>query len=91
MWDIFFGDATSDSNFWAYNSNMKWFRKTKFVHIPVSVPAYILYLISLVFLVSVFLAVDRGSHSVSDTLYGLFPYVVCVFLLIEWFADKNTR
>src|SRR5438093_1438953 len=32
---------------------------------------------ALLFCAQVFLAVDRRSHSVSDTLYGVFPFFVC--------------
>ena len=42
------------------------------------------------FWVQVFAAVDRDSHSASDTLYGIFPYVVCTFLLLEWVASKTS-
>ena len=37
----------------------------------------------------VFLAVDRHSHSVSDTLYGIFPYVVPCLMLVNWVASKT--
>jgi hypothetical protein len=70
---------------------MNWFRKTRFVHIPAGLPAYLIYIVAVVFLLSVFMAVDRNSHSASDTLYGVFPFVACVFLLIEWVAEKTTR
>jgi hypothetical protein len=36
-----------------------------------------------VFCVQVFVAVDRQSHSVSDTLYGVFPYVVPALILLS--------
>jgi len=39
----------------------------------------------------VFLAVDRHSHSASDTLYGIFPYFVCAFLLIDWVAGRTSN
>jgi len=68
---------------------MNWFRKTKFIYIPNSVVGYAIYLIAIIFLVTVFIAVDRNSHSVSDTFYGIFPYVVSTFLLVEWFASKT--
>jgi hypothetical protein len=70
---------------------MNWFRKTRFVHIPASLPAYLIYIVAVGFLLSVFMAVDRNSHSASDTLYGVFPFVASVFLLIEWVAEKTTR
>jgi hypothetical protein len=36
----------------------------------------------------VFVAVDRQSHSVSDTLYGVFPFVSCSFLPLDWIAHQ---
>lgn len=37
----------------------------------------IVCLVAAIFCVNVFLAIDRHSHSVSDTLYGVFPYFAC--------------
>jgi hypothetical protein len=37
----------------------------------------------------VFLAIDRKSHSVSDTLYGVFPFFACAFLLFDWIAGRT--
>ena len=67
---------------------MKWYRKTKFIHLPAGLWGYILDLLIIVFLITVFVAVDRDSHSVSDTFYGIFPYFVATFLLREWLAPK---
>ena len=36
-----------------------------------------------VFCTQVFVAVQRRSHSVSDTLYGVFPFVVPCLGLLE--------
>ena len=35
-----------------------------------------------------FTAVDRHSHSATDTLYGIFPYFACTFLLVDWIARR---
>ena len=43
------------------------------------------------FCVNVFLAIDRHSHSVSDTLYGVFPFFACAFLLVDWIARSTNR
>jgi len=43
------------------------------------------------FCVNVFLAVDRHSHSASDTLYGVFPFFACTFLLVDWIAGRTSR
>jgi len=42
------------------------------------------------FCVQVFLAVDHKSHSVSDTLYAVFPFFACVFLLFDWLAGRTS-
>jgi hypothetical protein len=42
------------------------------------------------FCVQVFLAVDRHSHSASDTLYGVFPYFVPAFVILGWIASRTS-
>jgi len=46
--------------------------------------------LAVVFCAQVFLAVDRHSHSVSDTLYGVFPYIVPCLVLLNWIASKTS-
>ena len=73
--------------------NTNWFKRVGWFYLPVSVTGIIIALSALAFCVQVFLAVDRHSHSVSDTLYGIFPFFACAFLLFDWIAartsDKN--
>ncbi len=45
---------------------------------------------ALIFCGTVFLAVDRHSHSVSDTLYGVFPFFACTFLLLDWIGSRSS-
>lgn len=56
--------------------------------LPCSVAGCLLYLLAAGFCVTVFIAVDRHSHSVSDTVYGIYPYFVTTFLLLDWIARK---
>jgi hypothetical protein len=65
-----------------------WFKRWGWIHLPVSVPGVIVALVALSFCLQVFLAVDRKSHSASDTLYDIFPYFTCAFLLYEWIAGR---
>ena len=67
-----------------------WFRAWGWVYRPVSVAGWVALAAGLLFCVRVFIAVDRHSHSVSDTLYGVFPYFVCSFLMLNWLASKTT-
>ena len=69
---------------------MKWFKRFGWFHIPVTIPGAIIYLLAVFFCLTVFRAVDRNSHSVTDTLYGIFPFYVCTFLLIDWIATRST-
>ena len=66
-----------------------WFKKSGWIYIPTSVIGGFLYLCVLIFCVTVFLAVDRHSHSVSDTLYGIFPYFVSAFAVLFWIAGNT--
>jgi hypothetical protein len=49
-----------------------------------------LTMLGAVFCAQVFVAVDRHSHSVSDTLYGIFPYFVPCLVLLHWVASKTS-
>jgi len=69
----------------------KLFKSFGVVHFPVSLVGWMILFSSIIFLVNVFLAVDRNSHSVSDTFYGIFPFFVPTFLLYEWIAEKTSR
>ena len=68
-----------------------WFKRVGWIHLPVSVPDVIITLAALAFCVMVFLAVDRHSHSVSDTLYGIFPYFAGAFLSLDWVAGRTSK
>jgi hypothetical protein len=67
-----------------------WFKRVGWIYAPISVPGAIITLAALAFCVQVFLAVDYKSHSVSDTLYGVFPFFACVFLLFDWLAGRTS-
>jgi hypothetical protein len=68
-----------------------WFKRVGWLYLPVSVQGAVITLMALVFCVQVFLAIDRHSHSASDTLYGVFPYFVCAFLLFDWIAERTSE
>jgi hypothetical protein len=69
---------------------IKWFNRLGWFYVPISFPGAIVCLLALLFSATVFRAVDRHSHSVSDTLYGVFPFFVCVFLLVDWIAGRTS-
>lgn len=67
-----------------------WFKRYGWFHVPVSIPGGVLCLLAVVFCLQVFVAVDRHSHSASDTLYGIFPFFACAFLLLDWLAVRTS-
>ena len=68
-----------------------WFRRFGWFHFPASVPGAVVFLVAAGFCVNACIAIDRHSHSVSDTLYGVFPFFVCTFLLVDWIARSTSR
>jgi len=59
----------------------QWFKKAGWLYIPSSWEGIIVCLALALFCVHIFLFVDADSHSASDTLYGVFPFIVPAFLL----------
>ncbi len=68
-----------------------WFKPWGWIYLPVSWQGMLVVVLALAFCVQVFVAVDSRSHSVSDTLYGIFPYVVPALLVLERVASKTSR
>jgi len=68
-----------------------WFREWGWLYYPISWQGIMLVLLVLAFCVQVFLAIDSRSHSVSDTFYGIFPYIIPSFLVLLWIASKTSE
>ena len=69
----------------------RWFCPWGWVYRPVSWQGWILLALTLIFCTQVFTAVDRHSHSVSDTLYGVFPYFVPALGILGWVASRTSE
>ncbi|MBM3908054.1 MAG: hypothetical protein FJ363_08235 [Gemmatimonadetes bacterium] len=67
------------------------FRRFGWFHLPVSAAGFVITVGALAFCVQVFLAVDRQSHSVSDTLYGVYPFIIPTLLLLDWVGSRTSR
>ena len=68
-----------------------WFKKVRGSYLPCSWQGRLLYLPYLYWLVITFLAVDRNSHSVSDTLIGIVPYWVSGAVIMHWLASRKSK
>jgi hypothetical protein len=71
--------------------NNQWFTRWGWIYRPVSWQGAGALLMALAFCLNVFWAIDQHSHSVSDTLYNVFPYFTCCFLLLNWLAANTSR
>ncbi len=67
----------------------RWFVPWGWVYRPVSWQGVFAAALAAAFSAQVFWAVDRHSHSASDTLYGIFPYVVPCLMILNWVASKT--
>jgi hypothetical protein len=66
----------------------RWFKPWGWIYRPVSWQGLVLVFLVLLFCVQIFIVVDARSHSVSDTLYGIFPSFATSWLLLNWIASK---
>ncbi len=69
----------------------RWFTPWGWTYRPVGWPGVVLVALAVIFCTQVFVALDRHSHSASDTLYGIFPYVVPCLMVLNWVASKTSR
>jgi hypothetical protein len=68
---------------------LKWFAEWGWFYRPARWPGWFLIALTVLFCLQVFIAVYRRSHSVSDTLYGIFPYWVSAWTLLGWVASRT--
>ena len=66
-----------------------WFKKTGWIYTPVSWQGNVILIALLAFCIHVFLVIDHVSPSISDTFYGVFPFIAPAFLLYLWLASEN--
>lgn len=68
-----------------------WFRTWGWFYRPIVWPGWIALTLIILFGLQVFTAIDRDSHSVSDTLYGIFPFWVSAWTILGWIASHTSR
>jgi hypothetical protein len=68
---------------------MRWFKPMGILFVPISLMGWLAAVLVAAFCAQVFWFVDNHSHSVSDTLYGIFPYWGPALLALAWLADRT--
>ena len=66
-----------------------WFRPWGWIWRPVSLPGWVATTLALLFCAQVSMVIDRHAHSVTDTLYGCFPFIVPTLLGLDWLASRT--
>jgi hypothetical protein len=69
----------------------KWFKEAGLFYIPISPMGWVVTILAAIFCLHIFLFVDSRSGSVSDTLYGIFPYVVPTALAWYIIASRTSK
>lgn len=69
----------------------RWFKEVGLIYLPIKWQGYLLTTFIIIFCINIFLVVDANSHSVSDTLYGIFPYIVPALIILYLIAAKKSK
>ncbi len=69
--------------------NDSWFAPLGWLHRPRSVAGWLVTLAALAYMIQVFAAVDVHSHSVTDTLYAIYPHWGVTLLGWDWIARRT--
>jgi hypothetical protein len=67
-----------------------WFKKWGWIYRPISFVGWIFCLVVFTLVIGVFATVDRNSHSVSDTLIGVLPWVWIFLATLVWIASQTS-
>jgi hypothetical protein len=67
----------------------RWFETWGGVYRPVAWQEYAVALLGLATSLQAFMVVDARSHSISDTLYGIFPFIILSWALVFRVASKT--
>jgi hypothetical protein len=68
-----------------------WFKPIGWIYYPVSLIGWVITVITLLLCIQFFIAVDRNSHSASDTLISFFPYGALFVIIAGWIASKTCQ
>jgi hypothetical protein len=68
-----------------------WFKKYGWIYIPISAIGFLIAAFTIILCVHDFLAVDRNSHSVSDTYYNFIPYGGLYIIIYMWVASNTSE
>jgi hypothetical protein len=70
--------------------NGAWFYQVRGSYLPCSWQGWLTYIPFTIFLLTVLIAAVRVQHSVSDTVYMIFPQWVAAAVVMSWIAKQKS-
>ena len=67
-----------------------WFKRLGWFYRPVHPLGFVVSVAALAFVVQVFFALDRNSHSATDTFYRCYTFAAPTFLGLMWIASRTS-
>lgn len=61
------------------------------MYIPIHIMGFLITLLTILFLLPVYMAIIKNGHSVSDDLYHMFVYTTCTAFWWKWMAQKTSN
>lgn len=61
------------------------------MYIPIHIMGFLITLLTILFLLPVYMAIIKSGHSVSDDLYHMFVYTTCTAFWWKWMAQKTSN
>ena len=68
-----------------------WFKRWGWIYIPIHIMGFLITLLSILFLLPVYMAIIKNGQSVSDDLYHMFVYTTCTAFWWKWMAQKTSN
>ena len=67
------------------------FKKSGWLYWPVNIAGWVLVILGIIFLVSVYTTYHKHSHGAGDLIYKIYPHYIGTFLLYLWIGDKTSK
>ncbi len=71
------------------NNNI-WFKKLGWAYVPANAMGISVTVLATIFLIPVYAAMARNSHSVSDDMYHMSVYTTCTAFWWKWIAERTS-
>lgn len=68
-----------------------WFKKAGWLYKPANIFGWVLMVVAVVFLYSVYTTYNAHAHGFGDLSYKIYPHYVSTFLLYLWVGSRTSK